>query len=177
MENFQKGITSDYYNRTRLVVFIVIVVILGVSYLLLENNFSEKTAKRDPVPSDTLQKRVIVDKSIPKEFSDKVPLIPGSDLVETYTLFDSTIENNTDGVVVLNSTKSPNEILKYYQDQLTPPDFQFVQGSDKNNTETLKILVFSVKTGVVTIKIEKIESGAKVTIRNSNLLIKTSNIK
>lgn len=100
-------------------------------------------------------------------------MLPQASTTESYTYYDPKYNKITDGVVELNSSQSPAAVEKYYRDTLNAPEFQLVKDSDKNNTDNLKVLVYSTKSGIVVIRIEETENGTKITLRDSNLLIKT----
>lgn len=173
MDNFESGTNSDVYKHRHLVIFILLVGIL-VGLYFWQGGLILKRLKK---PVENFEKREMSDKSIPKEFSGDIPLISNSKVVETYKYFDTKIQKDTDGVVVLTTSKSPDKVRKYYQDKLKPPEYVFVEGSDQNDTELTKILVYSTTKGFVVIKIEKTETGSNITLRDSNLLLRTQNLK
>jgi hypothetical protein len=163
---------ADPHKWTRLVTFFVLLGVVCVIFIIQQKRFllaPEPTAS----PSQDLQKLEIKDKSVPKHFFEDVPLLPQASTTESYTYYDPKYNKITDGVVELNSSQSPAAVEKYYRDTLNAPEFQLVKDSDKNNTDNLKVLVYSTKSGIVVIRIEETENGTKITLRDSNLLIKT----
>lgn len=159
---------SNWY----LLIFVLIVIILFTWYYLQTKEIEKLSLQQVQPPIEKLEKQLIQDKSLPANFSKDIPLIPDSQKVETYNLYNAKYATTTEGVVVLESTQSPEEIKKFYQDALKAPEFQFVQGSDQNDTADRKVLVYSTATGIVIIKIEKTDTGSKIFLQDSNFLIK-----
>lgn len=107
--------------------------------------------------------------TLPDEFPQSLVLANATPL-ESYNLVFTQTDESKDGILVMESNQSLEEIKKYYQGFLKIPEYQFIQGSDAADTTSKKTLVYSTNTGIVVIKIEASPNGSKTTITNSNII-------
>lgn len=162
-------------KRHRPAVLLVILAILLVGGYFYGQNFYQQVQKTllAPPRSQRLEyqtAKVNHDPSaLPEEFPQSLVLANATTL-ESYNLFFTKTNESKDGVLVMESSQNPDEIINYYQNLLKAPGYQFVKGSDATDTTSKKTLVYSTNTGIVVIKIETGLSGSKITITNSNIL-------
>lgn len=176
-----EGETEKKNDTKRLVVFVVLMLVLGVIYFGFKyyqkqttptSKFPEASTTSLVINFQDMQRMEVASDEFPVGFSKDISFPKDAKIVDRYNLRDSRFDQPTEAVVVLESAKTPEEIKEFYQSQLKEPDFKFIEGSDSGDTEIKKIMVYSVSTGVVIIMAEKIDTGSKIKIQQSDLVIK-----
>jgi uncharacterized protein YxeA len=89
---------------------------------------------------------------------------------QTQTQTQTPVPEPKEKVSVSETAKSLEETKTYYLSLMKEPDYKFMANSGAPDTNVLKILVFSTKTGTTVVRMEKIDTGTKVTVTDNNLL-------
>lgn len=164
------------------VVILIVTIIALIALVLFWNNKTKNVEqKTDEQNLSKNQTPVVVTKwgdlirrdaktgSLPEGFSSGLVIYPKAQIKESYNFIDPKTGANKEGLVVLESSDSPENIKNYYAENLKAPNFVINKDTGVKDSSTLKVLTFSTKEGMVAVVIEKKGEFSQIMLRDIKL--------
>lgn len=167
-------------SRAKVLIIILIAAVLAGLGFIYKNQVLDlifgRFLKSPEIGTQKINEPIQTDKvntgnlTLPENFPVKFPSLAGFDIVESYNLINLKTGKVKEATIVLTGDKSLTEIKNFYTEKLNPPDYIFVENSDKADSDMSKTLVFTTPSGLLIIRMEKEGADSMITI-SSDILV------
>jgi hypothetical protein len=111
----------------------------------------------------------VPEKKLPSSLDGVLVLPSDIRIVDAYDLRNETTGKINDNVAVLESERTPNELIGYFKNSLKGPGFRSVE-HPADDTVNKRFLLFMTRTGLLDITIEKIDLRSQVLLKHFSII-------